>query len=153
MPVETWNMVAIPKRVAKRAAERFEENESGCHLSTYSTGSHGYAQIGWQQAAERHVVLAHRAAWTAANGPVPVGMTLDHICRERRCVNVEHLRLLSNFENGRRNTGVDFPLGQCAHGHGDEHLRTYTRSGGKKSLGCSICRSEMQRRYREKAAA
>jgi hypothetical protein len=149
---EHWNVVEIPARVAQRALERFQVDENGCHISTLSTASHGYAQIGWQDAGERHVVLAHRAAWTAVNGPVPVGMTLDHTCRCRPCVNVAHLRLLTNFENGRRNGGTDFPLGQCAYGHSDEHLRTYTRSGGKKSLGCSICRAEMQRRYREKAA-
>lgn len=44
-------------------------------------------------------------------------------------------------------------MGQCQHGHPDSMLRTYTRSGGKKSLGCSACRADMQRRYRAKKAA
>lgn len=153
MGTEKWNRVVIPERIQQRALTRFTLSDEGCHISTYSRGSHGYAQIGWQDGGERHGVLAHRAAWTAIEGPVPIGMTLDHQCRHRTCVNPSHLRLLSNFENGRRNTGIDFPIGQCAYGHDNKHLRPYSRGRGKKSLGCSICRSDMQRRYREKASA
>ena len=51
----------IPDRVALRALRRFErDTESGCHISTYSVASHGYAQIGWQDAGYRQVVTAER---------------------------------------------------------------------------------------------
>lgn len=142
-----------PERVLQRARSWWEPGEHGCRISTYSVGSHGYAQLGWYADGANHMVLAHRAAWEAEHGPIPDGMTVDHMCKRRRCVNVLHLRLLSNHNNARRNTGGDMPLGRCAHGHDDSNLRTYTRSGGKKTLACSICRSDMQRRYREKAAA
>jgi hypothetical protein len=45
-----------------------------------STGSHGYGQT-WDGTT---VLLAHRVAWMFAIGPIPEGMTVDHICRTRR---------------------------------------------------------------------
>jgi hypothetical protein len=153
MGADTWNTVAVPERVSARALAAVSMGPGGCHLSTYSRTPQGYAQLGWHAADGLHMVLAHRAAWEGKRGPVPVGMTLDHTCKTKACVNVDHLRVLTNHDNARRNTGVDFPLGQCVNGHGDEHLRTYTRSGGKKSLGCHLCRADYQRRYRDRKAA
>lgn len=42
--------IVIPDRVAERAATKYETSEDGCWISTYSVASHGYAQIGWQDA-------------------------------------------------------------------------------------------------------
>lgn len=131
--VAGWNQVVIPDRVKLRAYERWEA-DGDCWISTYSTGSHGYAQIGWQNPDERHVVLAHRAAWENVNGQVPRGMTIDHLCKQRQCVNPEHLRVLPNYENARRTDGRDWPLGQCVNGHSNEHLADH---GGRTH--CTIC--------------
>lgn len=113
--------VAIPQHVAGRAiANHYFESPTGCHVSLYSVASHGYAQIGWHiSGSPRRATTAHRAAWTAVYGQIPEGMTIDHMCRNRRCVNVEHLRMLSNFENARRTKGADWPLGagECKNGH------------------------------------
>lgn len=135
----------IPERVAHRAANRYVlDSSTGCHFSTYSTGSHGYAQIGWHENGERVVTLVHRVVWAAAFGPIPEGMTVDHMCKQRRCCNLTHLRLLSNFENGRRTSGRDWPLGRCIAGHPNSEL---IRQPGGKRL-CRLCNLEWQRRYR-----
>lgn len=128
---------------------------SGCLVSRYSVGSHGYAQIGWTESGRTRMMLAHRAVWIHAHGPIPDGMTVDHRqgkCHHK-CIELGHLRLITNHANARRNTGQDFPMGQCQHGHPDSALKLYSRGGGKKSLGCSICRSDMQKRYRRNQAA
>ena len=128
----------IPQRVAERAATRWILGDGGCFVSTYSVGSHGYAQIGWQDGKHRQAVTAHRAAWVYAHRQqIPVGMTVDHLCKNRRCVNPAHLRLLSNFENARRTHGRDWPIGQCARGHSNDHLRQY----GSRWM-CSKCAEE-----------
>lgn len=143
--------IEIPDRVALRALRRFAVDESGCHVSTYSVGSHGYAQIGWHDAdrGQRVMVGAHRAAWSAVYGQVPDGMTIDHLCKNRRCVNVAHLRLMSNFENARRTDGQDWPVGTCVNGHPNELL---VKRGSK--LVCSVCAAQWQRdnRARRKAS-
>lgn len=141
--------IVIPDRVAARAAVRFEGDESGCWISTYSTASHGYAQIGWQDGGYRQVVTAHRAAWVYHHGQqIPEGMTIDHTCKAKRCVNPSHLRMLSNFENARRTAGRDWKLGECVHGHGNEFLRQF----GKR-WRCEKCNAEAQARYRAKKRA
>lgn len=149
---DRWNSVPIPERVAQRAYENAERNEDGCWVSNYSTGSHGYAQIGWaipkemrRGRSKNEMVLAHRAAWVHVNGQLPLGMTLDHICKVRRCVNPDHLRLLPNFENARRVNGMDWPMGQCANGHPNSLLRpgsSRRKSNDRlqKSVLCSECR-------------
>lgn len=136
---DRWNSVPIPERVALRAFERVEVNEVGCWISAYSAGSHGYAQIGWRADGKRHMVLAHRAAWVHAHGQLPLGMTLDHTCKVKTCVNPSHLRMLPNFENARRIDGLDWPMGQCANGHPNSSLVSHDRVA-REGLICADCR-------------
>lgn len=137
----------IPERITARAIGRVTgPTETGCLISTYSVGSHGYAQIGWQKGEERTMTLVHRVVWIAAHGPIPDGMTVDHMCKRRTCVNVEHLRLLSNYENARRTSGRDWPVGRCAHGH--PNSRAHTQPSGKRI--CLDCRAIWDARYAEK---
>lgn len=145
---ESQGIRPIPDRVAQRAVSAAVPGPGGCHISTYSVASHGYAQIGWTDDQGRTVTTAHRAAWVAWNGQIPEGATIDHVCKERRCVNPLHLRMLSNFENARRTSGRDWPLGQCVNGHSNRFI---VRRGRKRA--CSICLTEWQRRSRARKRA
>jgi hypothetical protein len=58
----------------------------------YLPGS-GYGQR------DGRMVLAHRHAWEQANGPIPEAMSVHHTCGNRRCLNVEHMRLLSQRDH------------------------------------------------------
>lgn len=141
-----WGHREIPNRVAERAAIRFVLSDSDCHISTYSTGSHGYSQIGWTDSEGTHMTLAHRAAWVYANKKqIPAGMTVDHTCKTRTCVNPDHLRLLDNFENARRTNGRDWKLGECINGHPNSELYW---DGSKRR--CLPCMRESQARYRKR---
>lgn len=143
----------IPDRVARRAIKNYVLDVHGCHLSLYAVSPQGYPMIGWRPVlgvddpADR--TTAHRAAWTAVHGPIPAGMTVDHKCKTKRCVNVRHLRLLSNFENARRTNGRDWPLGECAHGHKNDQMVTL-KSGKRR---CAPCALDATRRYRAKRRA
>lgn len=149
MSRQQWGEKAIPERVAERAATQYVV-DGDCYISTYSTASHGYAQVGWQESGKNHGSLAHRAAWTYYYGPIPVGMTIDHRqgigCKSRRCIRREHLRMLPNLENARRTAGRDWQLGTCRHGHGPEWWRP---KGPTRAKGyCHACRMERQQRDR-----
>lgn len=137
--------IVIPDRVAHRAATRYVV-EGECWISTYSVASHGYAQVGWQEKGYRQVVTAHRAAWVFHNGrQIQEAHTIDHTCKNRRCVNPDHLREISNFENARRTHGYDWELGKCKNGHPNSELYW---DGGR--YRCRPCTKERMRRYREK---
>lgn len=125
---------AIPPRVVARLLGKVEQ-AGGCIVSTYSTGSHGYSQIGWHDAGRRTMALGHRVAWEAANGPIPEGMTIDHVCRNRRCINVDHLRLLTNVENARDN-GMARRT-HCPQGHEYDEANTYQDPNGHRR--CRAC--------------
>lgn len=64
----------------------------------------GYGTIGWRG----RTWVVHRAMWTATVGPVPTDddWTLDHLCRNRRCVNIDHLEVVTRTENSRRGGGL-----------------------------------------------
>jgi len=143
-----WNRTVIPGRVQARAYYNCDM-DLDCLISIYSTGSHGYAQVGWTEDGKTKTVLAHRAAWEFENGPMPAGMTLDHICKNKRCVNPAHMRVLDNYENARRTAGRDWPLGECVNGHSNDHLETF--SGGKTH--CGICAREMWKATPRKSRA
>jgi hypothetical protein len=142
----------IPDRVTERAATRYDVDENGCWISTYSTGSHGYAQVGWQDGDDRTMVLAHRAAWVYRHGAEPAG-TVDHTCHVRPCVNPAHLRDLPNVENARRNSPEnEYPLGQsCKRDHASE-LRVPRRKQGRITLTCKGCERIWQQAKRARRA-
>lgn len=135
----------IPTRVAERLLSNYSKDSRGCWISNYSVGSHGYSQIGWQDSGARFLVLGHRASWAIHRGNIPDGMTVDHICHSRKCINPEHLRLLTNLENAKRNEPEDnHQLGWlCKRNHGKDGFRTVMRkykSGKyKEALVCDSC--------------
>ncbi|WP_258794938.1 HNH endonuclease [Tsukamurella tyrosinosolvens] len=95
------------------------------------------------------MTLAHRAAWVhMTEVQIPEGMTIDHTCKNRRCVNVAHLRMLSNYENARRTSGRDWPLGKCVNGHDNSLIEWFS---GRAH--CGPCYRAAHRRYNAKRRA
>lgn len=78
------------------------EKTEGCWLWTGSLTYDGYAlfRVGSERTG------AHRWSWIFANGPIPDGMQLDHLCRVRNCVRPDHLEVVTPAENTRRAWGV-----------------------------------------------
>lgn len=144
--------LVIPLPVAARAAKRWKPGTGECWISTYSVASHGYAQIGWQDDDGRmRGTTAHRAAWVYHNDlQVPAGHTIDHTCKNRTCVNPDHLRALPNYENARRTAGADWELGKCKNGHSNDELRLV--DGGRR-VKCGICNAEAKSRYQQRQKA
>ena len=127
-----------PLRVVARVLSK-AHLDGDCLVSDYSTGSHGYSQIGWHVGSRRVARLGHRVVWEAAHGVPPQGMTIDHICRNRRCINLDHLRLLTNVENARDNGFATRT--HCPHGHEYSPENTYIGpTGGRRCRECGRTR-------------
>jgi len=67
-----------------------------CWLWTGSRSRDGYGKF---EPATSVFYKAHRFAYETVVGPIPEGLTLDHLCRVRRCVNPDHLEPVTNQEN------------------------------------------------------
>lgn len=91
--------------VIASADERFEKYVSpgpnGCMEWTGGLNGVGYGQFyaGRSSLSQTGKVYAHRWAYERVKGPIPDGMFLDHLCRNRRCVNPSHLEPVSPREN------------------------------------------------------
>lgn len=59
-------------------------------------------------------VLAHRWFYEQVKGPIPAGYQLDHLCRNRRCVNPAHLEVVTRRENMRRGANTKLTDEQVA---------------------------------------
>jgi len=132
-----------PERVYQRVMHWADRDPAtGCLVSRYSVGGPGYAQVGWSTDGKTIMTTCHRVVWVHHHGPIPDGMTVDHTCKNRRCIEITHLRLLTNFENARRTSGRDWPLGECAQGHPNTELR----SDGAGRKRCRLCKNAARRR-------
>ena len=78
------------------------EHRGECLIWTGSKGGNGYGYLQVNGAQ----TLAHRYAYEEAYGPVPDGMVIDHICHNRTCVDVDHLRLATVAQNSANRAGA-----------------------------------------------
>lgn len=90
-----------------RKTEQYVEEDRGyttpCWIFQLWRTHEGYGHLADGSGVQR---LAHRVMWERANGPIPDGLHLDHLCREPSCVNPAHLEPVTPAENARRATGT-----------------------------------------------
>lgn len=138
--------------------------DEGCLLWPRTTNGLGYGRL----RAKGKMWVVHRYVWTELRGPIPEGLTLDHLChnraaaegrclvaegecQHRRCYELDHLELTTQRENwlrGRQGgAAIHRAKTHCPQGHPYDELNTlYTR--GERH--CRACAREKARRYRDK---
>ena len=108
-----------------------------------ANGGYGTIQIGGRAGS---FVRAHRYAYELLAGPIPAGLQIDHLCRNRLCVNPAHLEPVTQQENiARGDAGAHYgSRTHCKWGHPFDETNTgYRKNGGR------YCRACARRRYRE----
>jgi hypothetical protein len=90
---------------------------------------------------------AHRASYEMHIGPVPAGLEIDHLCRNRPCVNPAHMEPVTRGENTRRGDHYQRRKTHCPQGHPytGQNIAYRMRDGGL-TRQCRTCRLQYDRR-------
>lgn len=114
---------------------------------TIANNGYGHFWVGGK------AVGAHRFSYELLTAPIPPGLTLDHLCRNRRCVNPAHLEPCGSGENVLRGAGRTAQHARqthCVNGHplGGENLYLYVRRNGRTTRVCRQCKRDHDSRRR-----
>jgi len=93
----------------------------------------------------RRSVRAHVFAYEQEYGAVPNGLCLDHLCRNKVCVNPQHLEAVTSRENTLRGIGLTAQNARkthCPNGHAYDAINTYIYNGRWRN--CRACRAQAE---------
>lgn len=93
-------------------------------------------------------IYAHRFSYELHKGVIPVGLTIDHLCRNPRCVNPDHLEAVTMRENllrGRTVTARNAARTHCNAGHPFDAENIYWIRGYRMCKTCHLARTRQRR--------
>lgn len=142
------------KVVRQTPEERFfkyvHKTES-CWEWTGSKCQKGYGRF---VLSRRTQIKAHRFSWQVVNGEIPKGLQLDHLCRNRGCVNPAHLEPVTNLENTLRGANfiaVHSRKTHCLNGHVfDENNTRVDIQNGRPRRVCRKCQRFRSEKFKNR---
>jgi hypothetical protein len=145
-----YDIAARHSEVSKRL-DRRSVRVGDCIEWQGALSSEGYGTL----VCNKQHVYAHRLAWWLRVGPIPQDLVVDHLCHNRKCLNIQHLAIVTVEENSRR-----YPRAlstHCGQGHplSGENLRVHLDSKRRPHRHCRECGKIRARNWhqRQKAAS
>lgn len=153
----------VAATVARRMRSGHRVSQDGCWIWTGRLDRDGYGRCRLTILGQKRETGAHRAAWLSLVGPLPEGSVIDHLCRNRACINPAHLEPVTTGENTRRSGLVGRTAGSvnrskthCIRGHEftpeNTHLATSQTNGYTRRV-CIKCRRRRTTEYAERHRA
>lgn len=135
-----------------RIYARVEVHPLGCWQFTGALNHGGYGIV-QRGARGEGTDRAHRIVYREEVGPIPAGMTIDHLCMNPRCVNPAHLDLVTRAENARRQAAAGRARGggrnraktHCPAGHAYDEENTHVHAGRRHCRACGRERARQRR--------
>lgn len=122
------------------------DEKYGCWNWMGGVNSCGYSQFYFKGENER----GHRLSYEIFKGKIPDGLCLDHLCRNKRCVNPDHLEPVTRKENATRGISgrIESLRTECPKNHKYDDKNTYVTPTGKRD--CRECRKQATERYKKR---
>lgn len=122
------------------------DDPKACWLWFGATQQQGYGLWTFYPPAhpKKKLQVAHRVMWELVKGPIPTGLELDHLCKQKSCVNPDHLEPVTHKVNLQR------AKGRCKNGH-DLAVTGRTYACGKRY--CVPCKRVWWRENQRKRRA
>jgi hypothetical protein len=123
----------------------FQASERWCWFWDGPVNRNGYSRT----TIDGRTIVLHRLIYQIVKGPLTKAKVLDHLCRERRCCNPDHLQPVTSKENTRRGNsgpGHNARKATCKRGHKLSGANVRIRKRGKsgKERVCKACRRERE---------
>lgn len=150
----------VTKEIAEYARQRFmrkiEKRDNGCWdwIGPVLPSGYGVFSLG----VNMRSVYAHRVSYVLFRGDFDLGMDLDHLCRNRKCVNPSHLEVVDRKTNLLRGSTIVAEAAaktHCISGHEltPDNVYMYLQRGRFYTRRCNQCRIERNRRWYAKKCA
>lgn len=141
-PVRKWGKRTVLERFMSKVKRC---DKTGCWLWVGAKTKAGYGKF----TVRKTTFGAHRFMFSQANGTIGEGLTLDHLCRVRHCVNPQHMEAVSigvNILRGNTLQAKNREKTHCVNGHPFSFQNTRIVYGWRQCRECMVLRKEAARR-------